>query len=150
MCMWQSQAFGGAWSLGGSVPAEFGMAFCGVFAIALHLLVEPDVDQGGSLEVAGRHGPALDLLVMHDDAVPPQDRHLVRLAQEIAVGRLHQLYARGWIERSVLLIVEFVDLPVSVPRVAHRRCLVADEVVELRCRIVGRFGQRPDRYVEAA
>src|SRR5262249_8296055 len=82
------------------------------------LLVEPDGREVLPEIVAGRHVPTLDLLVVDDNALPPQQRHVVGLHQGVAVHLAHDLDALGGIDGAALLLIELVELHIGVAGVA--------------------------------
>src|SRR5436190_22840624 len=49
------------------------------------LLFDPDLGEVLTDEMARRDAPALDLRGVRDDAVPPQERHRIRLGQPVAL-----------------------------------------------------------------
>src|SRR5262245_8952802 len=82
------------------------------------LLIEPD---GGEIlpeVVARRHVPALDLLVVYDDTLPPQDRHIISLDKRVALHLPDDLGALSRIDGAALFGVHIIDFGVGVARVA--------------------------------
>src|SRR5688572_12101560 len=75
-----------------------------------YLLIEPHADEVLPLEVARREVPALDLLVEHDDAVPPVHCQAVVLCQQMLLELVHEGLPFGHIERLVLLVPQVVEL----------------------------------------
>src|SRR5262249_44409438 len=100
------------------------------------LFAEPDGRQVLPEVVARGPVPTLKLLVVDDDALPLQQRHIVGLHQAVALHLADDLGAFGDIDRAALLLVELVDLGVVVAGVAARRQLLAQEFRELGGRVV--------------
>ena len=78
------------------------------------LRVEPDFGQVLPDVVAGRDVPALHLLVVDDDAVPPDRRDDLGLIQQLALEVAQQRNALGTVELSRLLVVQLVKLAIGV------------------------------------
>src|SRR5262249_1931616 len=81
------------------------------------LLVEPDVDEVLADEVAGGQIPALDLLVVDDDALIPKQRHVVGRGQGVALELVHHFQSLLYIDDLRLRLEQIVELGVAVTRI---------------------------------
>jgi hypothetical protein len=71
--------------------------------------------------MAGRDVPALQLLVVDDDAVPPDRRDYIRLIQRLALELAQERNALRPVELTGLLLAELVELAIGVARIVERR-----------------------------
>ena len=83
------------WRIGGAPTSVSDCSSRRIGQGACLALIEPDCAQVLPEIVAGRHVPALDLLVVDDNALPPQQRHVVGLHERVAFHVAHDLGALG-------------------------------------------------------
>src|SRR5688500_14130151 len=81
-------------------------------ASGLRLLVQPDFREIGAEIVARRHRPAHDRLVRGHDAVPPQERGLIRLLEQALLEGTDEALALLHIALAHLLVEQRVELAI--------------------------------------
>ena len=115
-------------------------------------LVEPDVLQILVQVMARRHVPALDLLPVDDDAMPPDGREGVGFVEGMLLELAQQRITLLRIERALLLFVQVVELAVGIAAVVDARLVGRDVFDDLQIGVVDGVAIEiePDLVVAAA
>ena len=119
-------------------------------AIGAGLAVEPHAGQIVAEVMAGRKKlPAVDALVVHDDALPPEQHDVVGLADRVLLEFAGEFLALGGIQRTLLALEQLVDLLVAMLGVGHRRLHGRGHHMHvLQVGVVAMVGNEINRHVE--
>src|SRR4029453_144661 len=83
------------------------------------LLIEPNCSQVVAEIVTGRQLPALDPLVVYDNALPPEQHDIVGLGDRVLLELTRQFLALSWVNRTLLALKQIVDPLIGMLRVGH-------------------------------
>src|SRR5262245_61796938 len=115
---------------------------------SLVLLIEPDVGQILSHVVAGGDVPALQLLVNHDDAVPPDSGDGVRLFERPLLELAQNGIPLLLVELARLLVEEVIEHAIDVLRVADRGTVVRQVFLQLQVGLIHEVAVEIERRIE--